>query len=136
MGPPLKKLGLLFSKFNGHMSEPSSEPMYTISDGIVQQHCMWQDIRYSQMEKGKAEACSQSEMNLSEVELGEAQGTAQSNECPLACSSSLHCVSSICSSNSKLLDSSEDVFETWGEACDLLMHKWGDVQEEQVTTRL
>uniref|UniRef100_A0A5F7ZQ21 Transient receptor potential cation channel subfamily C member 5 n=1 Tax=Macaca mulatta TaxID=9544 RepID=A0A5F7ZQ21_MACMU len=136
MGPSLKKLGLLFSKFNGHMSEPSSEPMYTISDGIVQQHCMWQDIRYSQMEKGKAEACSQSEINLSEVELGEVQGAAQSSECPLACSSSLHCASSICSSNSKLLDSSEDVFETWGEACDLLMHKWGDGQEEQVTTRL
>ncbi|MBZ3879764.1 Short transient receptor potential channel 5 [Sciurus carolinensis] len=136
MGPSLKKLGLLFSKFNGHMSEPSSEPMYTISDGIVQQHYMWQDIRYSQMEKGKAEACSQSEINLSEVELGEVRGAAQSSECPLACSSSLHCASSICSSNSKLLDSSEDVFETWGEACDLLMHKWGDGQEEQVTTRL
>ena len=44
MGPSLKKLGLLFSKFNGHMSEPSSEPMYTISDGIVQPHYMWQDI--------------------------------------------------------------------------------------------
>lgn len=136
MGPSLKKLGLLFSKFNGHMSEPSSEPMCTISDGIAQQHYMWQDIRYSQMETGKAEACSQSEINLSEVELGEARGAAQSRECPLACSSSLHCASSICSSNSKLLDSSEDVFETWGEACDLLMHKWGDGQEEQVTTRL
>nr|XP_020039287.1 short transient receptor potential channel 5-like [Castor canadensis] len=136
MGPSLKKLGLLFSKFNGHMSEPSSEPMYTISDGLVQQHYMWQDIKYSQMEKGKAEACSQSEINLSEVELGEVRGAAQSSECPLACSSSLHCASSICSSNSKLLDSSEDVFETWGEACDLLMHKWGDGQEEQVTTRL
>lgn len=136
MGSSLKKLGLLFSKFNGHMSEPSSQPMYTISDGIVQQHYMWQDIRYSQMEKGKSEACSQSEINLSEVELGESQGPAQSSECPLACSSSLHCVSSICSSNSKLLDSSEDVFETWGEACDLLMHKWGDGQEEQVITRL
>ncbi|XP_007954133.1 short transient receptor potential channel 5 [Orycteropus afer afer] len=136
MGPSLKKLGLLFSKFNGHTSEPSSEPMYTISDGIVQQHYMWQDIRYSQMEKGKATACSQSEINLSEVELGEVKGAAQSRECPLACSSSLHCTSTICSSNSKLLDSSEDVFETWGEACDLLMHKWGDEQEEQVTTRL
>ncbi|XP_015975402.2 short transient receptor potential channel 5 [Rousettus aegyptiacus] len=135
MGPSLKKLGFLFSKFNGHMPEPSSEPMYTISDGIIQQHYMWQDIRYSHMEKGKAEACSQSEINLSEVELGETQGAAQSSEYPLACSSSLHCASSICS-NSKLLDSSEDVFETWGEACDLLMHKWGDGQEEQVTTRL
>uniref|UniRef100_A0A452S3Q7 Transient receptor potential cation channel subfamily C member 5 n=2 Tax=Ursus americanus TaxID=9643 RepID=A0A452S3Q7_URSAM len=136
MGPSLKKLGLLFSKFNGHKSEPSSEPMYTISDGIAQQHYMWQDIRYSQMEKGKAGACSQSEINLSEVELGEVRGGAESSECPLACASSLRCASSICSSNSKLLDSSEDVFETWGEACDLLMHKWGDGQEEQVTTRL
>ncbi|CAO2622789.1 Short transient receptor potential channel 5 [Lemmus lemmus] len=136
MGPSFKKLGLFFSKFNGQTSEPTSEPMYTISDGIAQQHYMWQDIRYSEMEKGKAEACSKSEMNLSEVELGEIRGAARSSECPLACSSSLHCVSSICSSNSKLLDSSEDVFETWGEACDLLMHKWGDGQEEQVTTRL
>ena len=136
MGPSLKKLGLLFSKFNGHTSEPSSETMYTISDGIAQQHYMWQDVRYSQMEKGKAEACSQSEINLSEVKLGEPRGTAQSSESPLACSSSLHYTSSICSSNSKLLDSSEDVFETWGEACDLLMHKWGGGQEEQVTTQL
>ncbi|XP_031224805.1 short transient receptor potential channel 5 [Mastomys coucha] len=137
MGPSFKKLGLFFSKFNGQTSEPTSEPMYTISDGIAQQHYMWQDIRYSQMEKGKAEACSQSEMNLSEVELGEIRGAAaRSSECPLACTSSLHCASGICSSNSKLLDSSEDVFETWGEACDLLMHKWGDGQEEQVTTRL
>lgn len=137
MGPSFKKLGLFFSKFNGQTSEPTSEPMYTISDGIAQQHCMWQDIRYSQMEKGKAEACSQSQMNLGEVELGEIRGAAaRSSECPLACSSSLHCASGICSSNSKLLDSSEDVFETWGEACDLLMHKWGDGQEEQVTTRL
>lgn len=135
MGPSLKKLGLLFSKFNGHTPKPSSKPMYTISDGIAQQHCMWQDVKYSQMEKGKAEACLQSEINLSEVKLGEAQGIARS-ECPLACSNSLHCSSSICSSNPKLLDSSKDVFETWGEACDLLMHKWGDGQEEQVTTRL
>ncbi|XP_038172813.1 short transient receptor potential channel 5 [Arvicola amphibius] len=136
MGPSFKKLGLLFSKFSGQTSEPTSEPMYTISDGIAQQHYMWEDIRYSQMEQGKAEACSKSEMNLSEVELGEIRGAAGRSECPLACSSSLHCVSRICSSNSKLLDSSEDVFETWGEACDLLMHKWGDGQEEQVTTRL
>ncbi|EGW08408.1 Short transient receptor potential channel 5 [Cricetulus griseus] len=136
MGPSFKKLGLLFSKFNGHNSEPTSEPMYTISDGIAQQHYMWQDIRYSQMERGKAEACSQSEMNLSEVELGEIRGAAGSSEGALACSSSLHGASGICSSNSKLLESSEDVFETWGEACDLLMHKWGDGQEGQVTTRL
>ncbi|XP_066212557.1 short transient receptor potential channel 5 [Saccopteryx leptura] len=137
MGSSFKKLGLLFSKFSGHKSEPSSEPVYTISGGIVQQHYMWEDIRYSHMEKGQAEACSHSEINLGDIELSEAQGAAQSSECPVTCSSSLQCVPGICSSNSKLLDSSDEIFETWGEACDLLMHKWGDDgQEEQVTTRL
>lgn len=40
-----KRLGLLFSKMNGHVPEPSSEPMYTISDGIIQPHYMWKDIK-------------------------------------------------------------------------------------------
>ncbi|XP_071613706.1 short transient receptor potential channel 5 [Heliangelus exortis] len=132
-----KRLGLLFSKMNGHVPEPNSEPMYTISDGIIQPHYMWKDIKYSQIDKEREENCSRSEINLNEVGYsGNTRLTGQSKECPVVCTSSLHCASGICSSNSKLIDSSEDVFDSWGEACDLFMNQWKDGQEDHVTTRL
>ncbi|XP_074457136.1 short transient receptor potential channel 5 [Larus michahellis] len=132
-----KRLGLLFSKMNGHVPEPNSEPMYTISDGIIQPHYMWKDIKYSQIDKEREENCSKSEINLNEVDYsGNTSLTGQSKECPVVCTSSLHCASSICSSNSKLIDSSEDVFDSWGEACDLFINQWKDGQEDHVTTRL
>ncbi|NXL48345.1 TRPC5 protein, partial [Podilymbus podiceps] len=132
-----KRLGLLFSKMNGHVPEPHSEPMYTISDGIIQPHYMWKDIKYSQIDKEREENCSKSEINLNEVDYsGNTRLTGQSKECPVVCTSSLHCASSICSSNSKLIDSSEDVFDSWGEACDLFINQWKDGQEDHVTTRL
>uniref|UniRef100_A0A803XQF8 Transient receptor potential cation channel subfamily C member 5 n=1 Tax=Meleagris gallopavo TaxID=9103 RepID=A0A803XQF8_MELGA len=132
-----KRLGLLFSKMNGHVPEANSEPMYTISDGIIQPHYMWKDIKYSQIDKEREENCSKSEINLNEVDYSRnTRLTGQSKECPMVCTSSLHCASSICSSNSKLLDSSEDVFDSWGEACDLFINQWKDGQEDHVTTRL
>ncbi|NXE73926.1 TRPC5 protein, partial [Cochlearius cochlearius] len=132
-----KRLGLLFSKMNGHVPEPNSEPMYTISDGIIQPHYMWKDIKYSQIDKEREENCSKSEINLNEVDYsGNTRLTGQSKECPVVCTSSLHCASSICSSNSKLIDSSEDVFDSWGEACDLFINQWKDGQDDHVTTRL
>ncbi|NXF07940.1 TRPC5 protein, partial [Smithornis capensis] len=132
-----KRLGLLFSKMNGHVPEPNSEPMYTISDGIIQPHYMWKDIKYSQIDREREENCSKSEINLNEVAYsGNTRFTGQSKECPVVCTSSLHCASSICSSNSKLIDSSEDVFDSWGEACDLFINQWKDGQEDHVTTRL
>ncbi|KFV98234.1 PREDICTED: short transient receptor potential channel 5 [Eurypyga helias] len=132
-----KRLGLLFSKMNGHVPEPNSEPMYTISDGIIQPHYMWKDIKYSQIDKEKDENCSKSEINLNEVDYsGNTRLTGQSKECPVVCTSSLHCASSICSSNSKLIDSSEDVFDSWGEACDLFINQWKEGPEDHVTTRL
>ncbi|CAM9384807.1 unnamed protein product [Bubo scandiacus] len=132
-----KRLGLLFSKMNGHVPEPNSEPMYTISDGIIQPHYMWKDIKYSQIDKEKEENCSKSEINLNEVDYsGNTSRTGQSKECPGVCTSSLHCASSICSSNSKLIDSSEDVFDSWGDACDLFINQWKEGQEDHVTTRL
>ncbi|XP_061454320.1 short transient receptor potential channel 5 [Rhineura floridana] len=131
-----KRLGLLFSKMNGHLSEPNSEPMYTISDGVIQPHLMWQDIKYSQMAKEQDENCSRSEINLNEVDYSRNIRHTGQSQCPVVCSSSLHCASSICSSNSKLIDSSEDVFDSWGDACDMFRNQWKDGQEEQVTTRL
>ncbi|KAL8181130.1 UNVERIFIED_CONTAM: Short transient receptor putative channel 5 [Gekko kuhli] len=131
-----KRLGLLFSKMNGHLAEPNSEPMYTISDGVIQPHYMWQDIKYSQMAKERDENCSKSEINLNEVEYSRNSRHTGPGPCPAACTSSLHCASSICSSNSKLIDSSEDVFDSWGDACDIFRNQWKDGQEEHVTTRL
>ncbi|CAM4613976.1 unnamed protein product [Lepidochelys olivacea] len=132
-----KRLGLLFSKMNGHVPEPNSEPMYTISDGVIQPHYMWQDVKYSQIEKEREENCSKSEINLNEVDYsGNMRLTGQSKECPMVCTSSLHCASNICSSNSKLIDSTEDVFDSWGETCDLLINQWKDGQEDHITTRL
>ncbi|KAH0499870.1 Short transient receptor potential channel 5 [Microtus ochrogaster] len=121
MGPPFRKLGgLLFPKFHGPSPEPApSEPIYTVSEALAQQRDMW-DPR--------------------EVGLGaEIRGAAarSGERPPRACAGSFHGASGIGSSNSRLLDASEEVFETWGEACDLILHKWGDnQQEEQVTTRL
>uniref|UniRef100_A0A8C8VF54 Transient receptor potential cation channel subfamily C member 5 n=1 Tax=Pelusios castaneus TaxID=367368 RepID=A0A8C8VF54_9SAUR len=132
-----KRLGLLFSKMNGHLPEPNSEPMYTISDGVIQPHYMWQDIKYSQMDKEREENCTKSEINLNEVAYsGNMRLTGQSKECPMVCTSSLHCASNICSSNSKLIDSTEDVFDSWGETCDMLINQWKDGQEDHITTRL
>ncbi|XP_030432131.1 short transient receptor potential channel 5 [Gopherus evgoodei] len=132
-----KRLGLLFSKMNGHVPEPNSEPMYTISDGVIQPHYMWQDIKYSQIDKEREENCSKSEINLNEVDYsGNMRLTGQSKECPMVCTSSLHCASNICSSNSKLIDSTEDVFDSWGETRDLLINQWKDGQEDHITTRL
>ncbi|KAM3910722.1 short transient receptor potential channel 5 [Leptodactylus fuscus] len=126
-----KRLGLLFSKMNGHMPEPASEPVYTISDGLVQPHYMWQEVKQTDPEP----ECSKSEINLNEVSQDKSIGVLSHDHPPLL-TSSLHCASDLCSSNAKLIDSTEDVFDSWGEACDLLINKWKDGQEEQVTTRL
>ncbi|XP_075691953.1 short transient receptor potential channel 5 [Rhinoderma darwinii] len=126
-----KRLGLLFSKMNGHMPEPASEPVYTISDGLVQPHYMWQEVKQTDQEP----ECSNSEINLNEVSQGGSMGALSHDHTPIH-TSSLHCASDLCSSNAKLIDSTEDVFDSWGEACDLLMNKWKDGPEEQVTTRL
>ncbi|KAG9478462.1 hypothetical protein GDO78_013475 [Eleutherodactylus coqui] len=126
-----KRLGLLFSKMNGHMPEPPSKPVYTISDGVIQPHSMWQDVTQTDPEP----QCSNSEINLNEVSQDGSIGALSQDHTPLH-TSSLHCASDLCSSNAKLIDSTEDVFDSWGEACDLLINKWKDGQEEQVTTRL
>lgn len=126
-----KRLGLLFSKMNGHMPEPASEPVYTISDGLIQPHNMWQEVKQTDPEP----ECSKSEINLNEVSQDGSIGVLSHDHSPIH-TSSLHCASDLCSSNAKLIDSTEDVFDSWGEACDLLINKWKDGQEEQVTTRL
>ncbi|XP_041075697.1 short transient receptor potential channel 5-like [Polyodon spathula] len=122
-----KRLGLLFSKMNGHVSEPSSsEPMYTISDGLIQPKHMWQDFKYSQ-----------SEVHLNEVGKDEpAKVNGTDRLLPPICSNSLQCASSITASSSKLINSTEDVFHGWEGGCSVLINNWKAGQEDNITTQL
>ncbi|XP_033905898.1 short transient receptor potential channel 5-like [Acipenser ruthenus] len=122
-----KRMGLLFSKMNGHVSEPSSsEPMYTISDGLIQPKHMWQDFKYSR-----------SEVHLNAVGMDEpAKVNGMDGLLPPVCGNSLHCASSITASSSKLINSTEDVFDGWEAGCSVLINNWKAGQEDSVTTQL
>ncbi|MGH0143543.1 UNVERIFIED_CONTAM: hypothetical protein FKN15_035219 [Acipenser sinensis] len=122
-----KRLGLLFSKMNGHVSEPSSsEPMYTISDGLIQPKHLWQDFKYSQ-----------SEVHLNAVGMDEpAKVNGMDRLLPPVCGNSLHCASSITASSSKLISSTEDVFDGWEGGCSVLINNWKAGQEDSITTQL
>ncbi|XP_064422738.1 short transient receptor potential channel 5a [Latimeria chalumnae] len=134
-GNSFKRLGLLFSKMNGHLSEQNSEPMHTISDGLLQPQYMWKDFKYSQIVQNKE--ATQSEINLNEVGLSETNKLElRDSHCPSVCTNSLHCGSRVCTSNSKLIDSTEEVFDSWGDACDMFLNKWKEGTEEHITTQL
>ncbi|XP_039622484.1 short transient receptor potential channel 5a [Polypterus senegalus] len=130
-----KRLGLLFSKMNSHRPEQNSEPMYTISDGLVQPQFMWQDFKYSQIAKDKDVTRSESHLNeVGNCEAANVNGT--DNLLVPICSNSLHCASSTTASNCKLIDSNEDVFDSWDGSCGLVNNKWKTGQEDSVTTML
>ncbi|MBN3316247.1 TRPC5 protein, partial [Atractosteus spatula] len=129
-----KRLGLLFSKMNGHLSEPNSEPMYTISDGLLQPQYMWQDFKHSLANDREV---TRSEIHLNEVGLTQpAQVNGKDSLVPPVGSKSLHCASNITASNSRLIDSTEDVFDSWEGGCDGLIRKWRQGQEDIVSTQL
>ncbi|XP_051877123.1 short transient receptor potential channel 5-like [Pristis pectinata] len=130
-----KRLGLLFSKMNGQLSESTPEPVSSISDGLLQAHNMWQDFKYSQIASPNNKAKSESSLNavgLNEVNrINRIDSHYSTNH-----KDSFHCSSNISASNNKLIDSSSDVYDSWGEACDLLMTRWNSHQEDYVTTQL
>ncbi|MBN3301233.1 short transient receptor potential channel 5 [Amia ocellicauda] len=129
-----KRLGLLFSKMNGHLSEPNAEPMYTISDGLLQPQYMWQDFKYSLANDGEV---TRSEIHLNEVGISQPpQVNGKDTLLPPVSSNSLHCASNFTASNSRLIDSTEDVFDTWEGGCEGLINKWRPGQEDTVTTQL
>ncbi|XP_048851313.1 short transient receptor potential channel 5-like [Brienomyrus brachyistius] len=129
----LKRIGLLFSRMNGHVPEPHCEAAYSISDGLLQPPATWPDLSFT-----PERHVTRSEVNLSRL------GTAGGQQDPAAVlqpdrtpPSSLHCSSSFAASSSHLLDSSEDVFEGWAGPCDGLdSSHWEAEQEESVTTKL
>uniref|UniRef100_UPI00398E8852 short transient receptor potential channel 5-like isoform X3 n=1 Tax=Pristiophorus japonicus TaxID=55135 RepID=UPI00398E8852 len=130
-----KRLGLLFSKMNGQHSEPSPEPVSSISDGLLQAHNMWQDFKYSQI--SSPNNITKSESSLNAVGLNEVNRRNRiDSHCSANHNDSFNCSSNISTSNNKLIDSSSDVYDSWGEACDLLMTRWSSRQEDYVTTQL
>ncbi|KAJ8276157.1 hypothetical protein COCON_G00079090 [Conger conger] len=147
----LKRLGLLFSRMNGHLSDPQAPPStpataaYSISDGLLPPQGMWQDLGFPDDQQ-----VTRSEMHLNQLGVaeGEQQNQAPSRSNgrdslllrPPACGPPpLHCASSFTASSSRLLDSSEDVFDGWTGPCDGIdsdSAPWGPDQEESVTTQL
>ncbi|MFT7802076.1 short transient receptor potential channel 5-like isoform X1 [Arapaima gigas] len=139
----IKRLGLLFSRMNGHVPEPREQPMYSISDGLLRPPSTWQDLKFTSNQQ-----VTRSEVNLSQLGVAESQpGPPQPQRAngrdsltlrPPGCTSApLHCSSSFAASSSRLLDSNEDVFEGWPVPCDgLESSPWGADQEDSVTTKL
>ncbi|KAG9338932.1 hypothetical protein JZ751_024322 [Albula glossodonta] len=144
----LKRLGLLFSRMNGHLPEPRAPPTetatsaFSISDGLLPPQGMWQDLSFPGDQQ-----VTRSEMHLNQLGVAESEQHQPPSRAngrdnlllrPPACvPPSLHCASSITASSSRLLDSSEDVFDGWAGPCDVLNSShWGSDQEESVTTQL
>lgn len=129
----LKRIGLLFSRMNGHVPEPHCEAAYSISDGLLQPPAAWPDLGFA-----PERHVTRSEVNLSRLGTGGGQQDPAS-VFPPDCTPppSLHCSSGLAASSSRLLDSSEDVFEGWAGPCDGRdSSHWEAEQEDSVTTKL
>ncbi|KAG5844087.1 hypothetical protein ANANG_G00157760 [Anguilla anguilla] len=73
----LKRLGLLFSRMNGHLSEPQAPPTtlatlaapaapaFSISDGLLPPQGMWQELRFPDDQR-----VTRSEMHLNQLGVG------------------------------------------------------------------
>lgn len=161
----LRRLGLLFSRMNGHLPEPasSSRSAYSISDGVdLHMPAEPPQVTRSELHLHRLGGLGLDEMgaqadthHASQQERQQLQQQRQSNGRdsggalllrppsssvgqPLALGP-LHCASSITASSSRLLSSSEDMCESWGRVgpCDSLGSiSWTGDQEDSVTTQL
>lgn len=149
----LRRLGLLFSRMNGHLPEPasSSRSAYSISDGVDLRMPSDPQVTRSEMHLHQLGGLRLDEMgahaDAHHVSLQQQRQQRQSNGRdgalllpvagqPLALGP-LHCASSITASSSRLLSSSEDMYEGWVGPCDSLGSiSWTGDQEESVTTQL
>uniref|UniRef100_A0A4W5NMK2 Transient receptor potential cation channel subfamily C member 5 n=1 Tax=Hucho hucho TaxID=62062 RepID=A0A4W5NMK2_9TELE len=149
----IRRLGLLFSRMNGHVPEPRSppsrmhQPTYSISDGLLRQPTTWPDV---QIPPNPQVTCSQFHLDQLGVNLNELPHQANGSDSLLLRPAGhslpppghslppLHCASSITASSSRavLLGSSEDMFEGWIGPCDELdSSEWGAEQEDSITTQ-
>ncbi|XP_035287770.1 short transient receptor potential channel 5a [Anguilla anguilla] len=157
----LKRLGLLFSRMNGHLSEPQAPPTtlatlaapaapaFSISDGLLPPQGMWQELRFPDDQRVTRSEMHLNQLGVGVVGVGVAEGEqlqppSRANgrdslllRSPTCAPPPLHCASSFTASSSRLLDSSEDVFDGWVGPCDGIdSTPWGSDQEESVTTQL
>ncbi|XP_064836979.1 short transient receptor potential channel 5-like isoform X6 [Oncorhynchus masou masou] len=152
----IRRLGLLFSRMNGHVPEPRSppprmhQPTYSISGGLLRQPTTWPDIQIPP-NPPVTHSLFHLGVNLNELPhappqalpLGSPQQANGSDGLLLRPAGhslpSLHCASSITASSSRavLLGSSEDMFEGWIGPCDELdSSEGGAEQEDSITTQL
>lgn len=146
----LRRLGLLFSRMNGHLPEPasSSRSAYSISDGVdLRMPAEPPQVTRSELHLHRlggldldeigahadAPHASQQEWRRQQQQQRQSNGRdgggalllrpppSSSTGQPLALGP-LHCASSITASSSRLLSSSEDMCESWGRVgpCDSL----------------
>uniref|UniRef100_A0AAY4A1T0 Transient receptor ion channel domain-containing protein n=1 Tax=Denticeps clupeoides TaxID=299321 RepID=A0AAY4A1T0_9TELE len=120
----IRRLGMIFSRMNGHVPEPapSPGPAYSISDGV--DFCMTPDP-----------LVTHSEVNLHQLREGLLLRP-PSTSLPSSSSSPLHRAMGISASSSHLLSSSDDFCQGWVGPCDSLDSYWGPEQEESITTQL
>uniref|UniRef100_A0A8B9H209 Transient receptor potential cation channel, subfamily C, member 5a n=1 Tax=Astyanax mexicanus TaxID=7994 RepID=A0A8B9H209_ASTMX len=119
-----RRLGLLFSRMGSHLPQPAgvTSATYTISDGLLQPPGAWRDLGIS---RGDGPV-TRSETSLNHADTPAADSVSVPTSTnrqrtngrdilltlgPLAPPPSLHCASSFSASSSRLLDSSEDVFQ-------------------------
>lgn len=162
----IRRLGLLFSRMNGHVPEPRSppprmhQPTYSISDGLLRQPTTWPDIQIPPNPPVTRSLFHLGQLGGNLKELPHAPPQALPLVSPQQANRSdsllllptghslpppghslppLHCASSITASSSRavLLGSSEDMFEGWIGPCDELdSSEWGAEQEDSITTQL
>ncbi|XP_038860783.1 short transient receptor potential channel 5-like [Salvelinus namaycush] len=162
----IRRLGLLFSRMNGHVPEPRSppprmhQPTYSISDGLLRQPTTWPDIQTHPNPPVTRSLFHLDQLGVNLNELPHAPPQALPLGSPQQANGSdslllrpadhslpppghsvppLHCASSITASSSRavLLGSSEDMFEGWIGPCDELdSSEWGAEQDDSITTQL
>uniref|UniRef100_A0A8C5MUN2 Transient receptor ion channel domain-containing protein n=1 Tax=Leptobrachium leishanense TaxID=445787 RepID=A0A8C5MUN2_9ANUR len=117
-----------FKRLDQHIPELASDPVYTISDGLIPPRSIWQDIKHA--ESGLEYFRS----NIKLVNMShDGNIVAQRNDPSPIRSNSLHLAPSHCSSSTKLLKTASIKSNS---SCDQLMNKVIDGQEEHVLTKL
>uniref|UniRef100_A0AAY4A2J2 Transient receptor ion channel domain-containing protein n=1 Tax=Denticeps clupeoides TaxID=299321 RepID=A0AAY4A2J2_9TELE len=140
----IRRLGMIFSRMNGHVPEPapSPGPAYSISDGV--DFCMTPDplVTHSEVNLHQLRVLGSNSQNIA-AESSQQHCNQEglllrppSTSLPSSSSSPLHRAMGISASSSHLLSSSDDFCQGWVGPCDSLDSYWGPEQEESITTQL
>uniref|UniRef100_A0A8C7V4I0 Transient receptor potential cation channel, subfamily C, member 5b n=1 Tax=Oncorhynchus mykiss TaxID=8022 RepID=A0A8C7V4I0_ONCMY len=140
----IRRLGLLFSRMNGHVPEHRApppcmhQPTYSISDGLLHQPTTWPDVHiapdpqvtYSQFHLDRLGAPTQAQAPT-QAPPQQANGS----DSLLLRPPSLSLIRAS-SSQAVLLGSSEDMYESWIGPCDELDSSEWWAEQDSITTQL